>query len=136
MISMKTLKEFCQLILKRKKRKRIKIDKETNLLTPIEAVIINNESVFFLSDTFSSLFDLPFFYTDNERKSIIEESKKRFLRSLSIITKKQLILIYKFRDALSKSIIKHLTKVFSETTSAISNYISILFSINNFIIIS
>lgn len=136
MISMKTLKEFCQLILKRKKRKRIKIDKETNLLTPIEAVIINNESVFFLSDTFSSLFDLPFFYTDNERKSIIEESKKRFLRSLSLITKKQLILIYKFRDALSKSIIKHLTKVFSETTSAISNYISILFSINNFIIIS
>jgi len=133
---MKTLKEFCQLILKRKKRKRIKIDKETNLLTPIEAVIINNESVFFLSDTFSSLFDLPFFYTDNERKSIIEESKKRFLRSLSLITKKQLILIYKFRDALSKSIIKHLTKVFSETTSAISNYISILFSINNFIIIS
>ena len=136
MISMKTLKEFCKLILKRKKRKRIKIDKETNLLTPIEAVIINNESVFFLSDTFSSLFDLPFFYTDNERKSIIEESKKRFLRSLSLITKKQLILIYKFRDALSKSIIKHLTKVFSETTSAISNYISILFSINNFIIIS
>lgn len=136
MISMKTLKEFCQLILKRKKRKRIKIDKETNLLTPIEAVIMNNESVFFLSDTFSSLFDLPFFYTDNERKSIIEESKKRFLRSLSLITKKQLILIYKFRDALSKSIIKHLTKVFSETTSAISNYISILFSINNFIIIS
>lgn len=136
MISMKTLKEFCQLILKRKKRKRIKIDKETNLLTPIEAVIINNESVFFLSDTFSSLFDLPFFYTDDERKSIIEESKKRFLRSLSLITKKQLILIYKFRDALSKSIIKHLTKVFSETTSAISNYISILFSINNFIIIS
>jgi hypothetical protein len=133
---MKTLKEFCQLILKRKKRKRIKIDKETNLLTPIEAVIMNNESVFFLSDTFSSLFDLPFFYTDNERKSIIEESKKRFLRSLSLITKKQLILIYKFRDALSKSIIKHLTKVFSETTSAISNYISILFSINNFIIIS
>ena len=133
---MKTLKEFCQLILKRKKRKRIKIDKETNLLTPIEAVIINNESVFFLNDTFSSLFDLPFFYTDNERKSIIEESKKRFLRSLSLITKKQLILIYKFRDALSKSIIKHLTKVFSETTSAISNYISILFSINNFIIIS
>ncbi|MDD4829072.1 MAG: hypothetical protein PHE13_01060 [Bacteroidales bacterium] len=133
---MKTLKEFCQLILKRKKRKRIKIDKETNLLTPIEAVIINNESVFFLSDTFSSLFDLPFFYTDDERKSIIEESKKRFLRSLSLITKKQLILIYKFRDALSKSIIKHLTKVFSETTSAISNYISILFSINNFIIIS
>lgn len=133
---MKTLKEFCKLILKRKKRKRIKIDKETNLLTPIEAVIINNESVFFLSDTFSSLFDLPFFYTDNERKSIIEESKKRFLRSLSLITKKQLILIYKFRDALSKSIIKHLTKVFSETTSAISNYISILFSINNFIIIS
>ncbi|MDD4002300.1 MAG: hypothetical protein PHU35_05865, partial [Bacteroidales bacterium] len=109
---------------------------ETNLLTPIEAVIINNESVFFLSDTFSSLFDLPFFYTDDERKSIIEESKKRFLRSLSLITKKQLILIYKFRDALSKSIIKHLTKVFSETTSAISNYISILFSINNFIIIS
>ncbi len=133
---MKTLKEFCKLILKRKKRKRIKIDKETNLLTPIEAVIMNNESVFFLSDTFSSLFDLPFFYTDNERKSIIEESKKRFLRSLSLITKKQLILIYKFRDALSKSIIKHLTKVFSETTSAISNYISILFSINNFIIIS
>lgn len=133
---MKTLKEFCKLILKRKKRKRIKIDKETNLLTPIEAVIINNESVFFLSDTFSSLFDLPFFYTDNERKSIIEESKQRFLRSLSLITKKQLILIYKFRDALSKSIIKHLTKVFSETTSAISNYISILFSINNFIIIS
>lgn len=133
---MKTLKEFCKLILKRKKRKRIKIDKETNLLTPIEAVIINNESVFFLSDTFSSLFDLPFFYTDDERKSIIEESKKRFLRSLSLITKKQLILIYKFRDALSKSIIKHLTKVFSETTSAISNYISILFSINNFIIIS
>jgi hypothetical protein len=133
---MKTLKEFCQLILKRKKRKRIKIDKETNLLTPIEAVIINNESVFFLSDTFSSLFDLPFFYTDDERKSIIEESKKRFLRSLSLITKKQLILIYKFRDALSKSIIKHLTKVFSETTSAISNYISILFSINNFTIIS
>ena len=133
---MKTLKEFCQLILKRKKRKRIKIDKETNLLTPIEAVIMNNESVFFLSDTFSSLFDLPFFYTDNERKSIIEESKQRFLRSLSLITKKQLILIYKFRDALSKSIIKHLTKVFSETTSAISNYISILFSINNFIIIS
>ena len=136
MISMKTLKEFCQLILKRKKRKRIKIDKETNLLTPIEAVIMNNESVFFLSDTFSSLFDLPFFYTDDERKSIIEESKQRFLRSLSLITKKQLILIYKFRDALSKSIIKHLTKVFSETTSAISNYISILFSINNFIIIS
>lgn len=136
MISMKTLKEFCQLILKRKKRKRIKIDKETNLLTPIEAVIINNESVFFLNDTFSSLFDLPFFYTDNERKSIIEESKKRFLRSLSLITKKQLIRIYKFRDALNKSIIKHLTKVFSETTSAISNYISILFSINNFIIIS
>ena len=133
---MKTLKEFCKLILKRKKRKRIKIDKETNLLTPIEAVIMNNESVFFLSDTFSSLFDLPFFYTDNERKSIIEESKQRFLRSLSLITKKQLILIYKFRDALSKSIIKHLTKVFSETTSAISNYISILFSINNFIIIS
>jgi len=136
MISMKTLKEFCKLILKRKKRKRIKIDKETNLLTPIEAVIINNESVFCLSDTFSSLFDLPFFYTDDERKSIIEESKQRFLRSLSLITKKQLILIYKFRDALSKSIIKHLTKVFSETTSAISNYISILFSINNFIIIS
>ena len=133
---MKTLKEFCKLILKRKKRKRIKIDKETNLLTPIEAVIMNNESVFFLSDTFSSLFDLPFFYTDNERKSIIEESKQRFLRSLSLITKKQLILIYKFRDALSKSIIKHLTKVFSETTSAISNYISILFSINNFITIS
>ncbi|MFA6706216.1 MAG: hypothetical protein WCS10_08505, partial [Bacteroidales bacterium] len=95
-----------------------------------------NERKSIIMDFFAGAGGLFFIEADDERNFIVNESKQRFLRSLSLITKKQLILIYKFRDALSKSIIKHLTKVFSETTSAISNYISILFSINNFIIIS
>lgn len=140
MISETNIQEFCELIKrkkkKREKRKLDKIEKQTNRITFLERVVDNIGSESFLFKLSADLLDLVFVKTDNKSKSEIEEPKKRFLRSLSIITKKQLIRIYKFRDALNKSIIKHLTKVFSKTTSAISSYVSILYSINNYTIFS
>lgn len=65
-----------------------------------------------------------------------EIPKGTFSKQLSLVVNIQRILIYKFKAALSKSILKHCTKIISEITLAIYNYIATLFAINNFKIIS
>lgn len=61
-----------------------------------------------------------------------DENKK----AVSIIPAILLVIIFKLKDTINNSVIKHLEEEFSKKTIAIINYISILFSINNYKILS
>lgn len=61
-----------------------------------------------------------------------DEPKKAF----SIIPVILLVIIFKLKNTINNSVIKHLKEEFSKKTIYIINYISILFSINNYRILS
>lgn len=57
-------------------------------------------------------------------------------KPVSIIPAIMLVIIYKLKNSINNSVIKHLEEEFSKKTIDIINYISILFSINNYRILS
>ena len=57
-------------------------------------------------------------------------------KAVSIIPAIMLVIIYKLKNSINNSVIKHLEEEFSKKTIDIINYISILFSINNYRILS
>ncbi len=57
-------------------------------------------------------------------------------KAVSIIPAIMLVIIYKLKNTINNSVIKHLEEEFSKKTIDIINYISILFSINNYRILS
>jgi len=66
-----------------------------------------------------------------EKRKKVEQTK-----AISIIPVILLVVIFKLKNTINNSVIKHLKEEFSKKTIAIINYISILFSINNYKILS
>lgn len=66
-----------------------------------------------------------------EKRKKVEQTK-----AISIIPAIMLVIIYKLKNSINNSVIKHLEEEFSKKTIDIINYISILFSINNYRILS
>lgn len=66
----------------------------------------------------------------------INDKNEGYTKAFSFIPKKLLALIFKFKNTINNSVIKHLEEEFSKKTIDIINYISILFSINNYRIFS
>lgn len=84
---------------------------------------------------FSSLLNSLF--VDVNRNEFTKKRKNdEPKKAVSIIPAIMLVIIYKLKNTINNSVIKHLEEEFSKKTIDIINYISILFSINNYRILS